>query len=77
MPLHVNLVAHAFLPWSCWPRLDCVNHVLCVHHATRLTRISPAGHISRPGYADRLCMHGPYLLVMVHLSLPAVHEDHL
>ncbi len=33
-------------------------------------------HIWRTGLADHLCMHKPYTLQMVHLSLQAVHWDH-
>ncbi len=75
MSMHVSLVAHAFLPWSCWPRFDCVNHVSCVHHSTRLTRISSKGHISFSGHADRSCIHKSHTLPMVRLSLPVVHGD--
>ncbi len=39
-----------------------MNHVPCVHHADRVTCLSSAGHISRPGHADRLCMHKSHTL---------------
>ena len=74
--LHVGMWAHASPSWSCWPHLDRVCHVPCVLRANRLTCINAASHISRSGHADHLYMHKSYTLLMVHLGLLVVREDH-
>ncbi len=53
--LHVCVEAHVLVPWSL--RHSCVNHISCVGYVARLACVGVLSHVSRPGRADRLCMH--------------------
>ncbi len=74
--LYAGLAAHASSSWFCRPRLNCIGHISCALHANRLTCISVANHIPRFGHTDHLHMHKSQTLLMVHLILPVVREDH-
>ena len=79
LPSYVDLLGHASLPWSCWPRLGCVNRVSCVLRATRLSHISSVSLVSRLGrMAHPACMKCAthHMLLMVLLRLFSVCKDH-
>ena len=75
MPLHVSFVVHVLPSRSCWPRLDRVNHVSCVHHATRLARIGPVSLVLRLGHLAHLARMNcatRRMLLVVPLRLQAL-----